>query len=115
MKALRDSWLFLVLMLKRTCLREDPICKEKAVFYLRTDLAKLHLALEFARMQARCNGLPKETERDRLLKKARAGRPSLWRRFLLRAGDVLISSGLWLKSRCQPALAPSVLEASQQR
>ena len=81
------------------------------------DGARWRIALEFAQMQVRCDCLmeEKETERDRLLEQAKAGRSSLWRRFLLRAGDVLISSGLWLKSRCQPALAPSALEASWQR
>jgi hypothetical protein len=81
------------------------------------DLVRRHIALELAQMQVRrdCLMEKKETGRDCLLKRAKAGRPSLWKRFLLRTGDVLISSGLWLKSRCQPALTPSILETSWQR
>jgi hypothetical protein len=52
---------------------------------------------------------PYKVARD--LEQAKAGRSRLWERFLLRAGDVLISSGLWLKSRRQANSAPSVIEA----
>lgn len=80
--------------------------------YPTTDLARWRLALELATMQMRCDCLLEEkgTERERLLEQVKAGRPRLWERCLLRTSDVLISTGLWLKSRRQATSALSVLE-----
>ncbi len=44
----------------------------------------------------------KEAEKDRLVKAAKAGRPSLQERLLLSIGDFLITFGLRLKARYQP-------------
>jgi hypothetical protein len=63
--------------------------------YSTTALARWYLALEVAAMQTRRNCLlEEETKRVHLLEQVRASRSRLWERFLLRTGDVLISTGL---------------------
>ena len=59
--------------------------------------------------KVRHSELLREAEFLRLVKEAKAGRPRLQDRLLLRISDVLISFGLWLKARCQPDSAASIL------
>ena len=59
--------------------------------------------------KARHSELLREVEFYRLVKEAKAGRPRLQDRLLLSISDVLISLGLWLKARCQPDSAASLL------
>jgi hypothetical protein len=50
--------------------------------------------------------LLKEAERNRIVKPARRVRPQRWQRLFLRLGDLLITIGLSLHRRFQPAVYP---------
>jgi hypothetical protein len=69
----------------------------------------LYPMLTVVHAKARHSELLREAEFQRLVKEAKAGRPSLQDRLLLSVGDVLISFGLWLKARCQPDSAMPIL------
>ncbi len=56
--------------------------------------------------EARRNNLAKEVKKIRASQAARAARPRFSERFLLRIGDLLISTGSRLHERYRPAVYP---------